>query len=91
MASIARRFSSSSGRPRSNRGSTTLPSTSTIASIQTILKNVADGKGTLGKILTNDQAWNELVRILVLARETVEDLREQAPISTFVNALFATF
>jgi len=63
----------------------------TIASIQTILKNVADGKGTLGKILTNDQAWNELVRILVLARETVEDLREQAPISTFVNALFATF
>ena len=28
---------------------------------------------------------------LVLARETIEDMREQAPVSTFVNALFATF
>ena len=47
MASIARRLSSSSGRPRSRRGSTTLPSTSTIASIQTspwMPRRVASGR-----------------------------------------------
>ena len=49
------------------------------------------GHGTLGQIINNRKAWDELVRILVQARETIEDLREQAPVSTFVNALFAVF
>lgn len=59
--------------------------------IQEIVHKANSGHGTLGQIINNRKAWEELVRILVQARETIEDLREQAPISTFVNALFAVF
>ncbi len=52
---------------------------------------VNTGQGTLGQVINNPKAWDELVRVLVLARETIEDLREQAPVSTFVNAAFASF
>ena len=63
----------------------------TIDTIETIAQKINTGDGTLGRILNDPAAWDELVRLLTLARETLEDLREQAPISTFVNALFATF
>jgi len=62
-----------------------------VANLKDILEKVNTGQGTLGQIINNQKAWDELVKVLVLARETIEDIREQAPISTFVNALFATF
>ncbi len=62
-----------------------------IADVQDIVHKANSGHGTLGQIINNRKAWDELVRILVQARETIEDLREQAPVSTFVNALFAVF
>lgn len=49
------------------------------------------GEGILPQLLNDAEAWAELRRILVLARESIEDLREQAPISTFANVLFAVF
>ena len=59
--------------------------------VQEIVHKANSGQGTLGQVINNRKAWDELVRILVQARETIEDLREQAPVSTFVNALFAVF
>ena len=59
--------------------------------IHDIVHKVNTGQGTLGQVVNNPKAWDELVKILVLGRETVEDIREQAPISTFVGALFAAF
>jgi phospholipid/cholesterol/gamma-HCH transport system substrate-binding protein len=56
-----------------------------------IAHKVNTGQGTLGQIVNNPRAWDEVVKVLVLLRETVEDFREQAPISTFVNAVFAAF
>lgn len=56
-----------------------------------LVHKVNSGQGTLGQLVNNPKAWDELVRILVLARETIEDIREQAPVSTFVNAAFAAF
>jgi len=56
-----------------------------------VVHKVNSGQGTLGQVVNNPKAWDELVRILVLARETIEDIREQAPVSTFVNAAFAAF
>jgi len=55
------------------------------------IHKVNSGQGTLGQIVNNPKAWDEIIEILVLARETIEDLREQAPVSTFVNAAFAAF
>ena len=62
-----------------------------VADFQEIVQKANSGHGTLGQIINNRKAWDELMRILVQARETIEDLREQAPVSTFVNALFAVF
>jgi ABC-type transporter Mla subunit MlaD len=63
----------------------------TVEDAHDILHKANSGEGTLGQVINNPKAWDELVRILVLARETIEDLRENAPLSTFVNALFAAF
>ena len=56
-----------------------------------ILVKINRGEGTLGQLVNNREVWDELRRILVQAREGLEDLREQAPIRTFANAIFATF
>jgi len=56
-----------------------------------IVHKVNAGQGTVGQAINNPRAWDEFVKVLVLARETVEDLREQAPVSTFVNAAFSAF
>ena len=65
--------------------------TESVESFNEIVQKANSGHGTLGQIINNPKAWDELVQILVQARETIEDLREQAPISTFVNAVFAVF
>lgn len=61
------------------------------AGLEEAVDKVNAGSGTVAQLLNNPRAWEELVKVLTLAREAVEDLREQAPISTFVNALFAAF
>ncbi|MBN1441936.1 MAG: MCE family protein, partial [Planctomycetes bacterium] len=62
-----------------------------VDSLSDILQKANAGEGTVGQLLNNREAWDELVRVLVLAREAVEDMREQAPISTFANVFFAVF
>lgn len=62
-----------------------------VSDLHEVLHKANSGDGTLGQIVNSQEAWDELVRILVLARETIEDLREQAPVSTFVNAVFSVF
>ncbi|MBI4604816.1 MAG: MCE family protein [Planctomycetes bacterium] len=59
--------------------------------VHEVVHKVNAGDGTLGQAVNNPKAWEELVKILVLARETIEDLREQAPVSTFINAAFSPF
>jgi phospholipid/cholesterol/gamma-HCH transport system substrate-binding protein len=63
----------------------------TVAKANEVADKVNRGSGTIGQLINNPRAWEEVLKLLILAREAVEDLREQAPISTFVNALFATF
>lgn len=62
-----------------------------VEDVQDITRKINVGEGTLGQVVNNREAWDELVRVLVLAREAIEDLREQAPISTFANVLFTVF
>lgn len=62
-----------------------------VADFHGIVHKTNTGQGTLGQLINNQKAWDELLKGLVLIRETVEDLREQAPVSTFVNAIFAAF
>ena len=62
-----------------------------VRSFNDIVHKLNEGEGTLGRALNDPRAWNEIVRLLTLGRETLEDVREQAPIATFVNAAFAGF
>jgi phospholipid/cholesterol/gamma-HCH transport system substrate-binding protein len=59
--------------------------------VHDIVHKVNAGEGTLGQVVNNTEAWDDLVRLLAVAREAVEDLREQAPINTFANVLFSAF
>ena len=66
--------------------------------VESLLKNaeeaiakVNQGEGTLGQVINNREAWDRLVFVLRQVQEAVEDFREQAPINTFVNAIFAAF
>ena len=56
-----------------------------------VVERVKNGDGTVGKLINDETTYNEILRLLVLARETLEDLREQAPISTFTNVIFSAF
>ncbi|MBI4583664.1 MAG: MCE family protein [Planctomycetes bacterium] len=62
-----------------------------IGKAKKILSDVEEGKGTIGQLLKNPEVHQRLNRILVQVEDAVEDFREQAPISTFVNAVFAAF
>ena len=62
-----------------------------VKEIGEVAANINEGKGTLGKFAHDDKVYVEAQRILTQLRETLEDLREQTPISTFVGALFSAF
>lgn len=62
-----------------------------VREIEQVAHNVNEGKGTMGKFATDEKVYAETQRILTQLRETLEDLREQTPISTFMGALFSAF
>lgn len=63
----------------------------TIARIDKVSEQVAAGRGTVGKLLMDDKLITETERVIVEVRESIEDLREQAPINSFVQAVFQAF
>jgi len=59
--------------------------------LKEIIAKVNQGEGTVGQLVNNREAWDRLVFVLRQVQEAVEDFREQAPINTFVNAIFSAF
>lgn len=64
---------------------------STLTNIEEISRKLNDGDGAFGRLLNDPSLIDEATRLLTLLRESTEDLREQAPISSFVNVLFSAF
>jgi phospholipid/cholesterol/gamma-HCH transport system substrate-binding protein len=62
-----------------------------VVGIETLVRKINEGEGTIGKFATDPGIYDETRKILAEVRETVEDLREQSPISTFVGAVLAAF
>lgn len=63
----------------------------TVNDLGALVRRVNSGEGTLGRFATDAAVYDETRRILGELRETLEDLREQAPISTFLGALLGAF
>lgn len=61
-----------------------------LANLRQVTDGLAAGEGTLGKLLTEEVAYDELVRALSLLTATLEDLREAQPVSSFAGLLFGT-
>ncbi len=63
-----------------------------------ITKNIKDvtdkinrGEGSIGKLLSNDDTINQADELIAEVRETIEDAREQAPVTSFIRAALTAF
>ncbi|HVY61442.1 MAG TPA: MlaD family protein [Planctomycetota bacterium] len=61
------------------------------AELAVLTANLNAGKGTMGKFLSDDAVYVEARGLLKELRETVQDLREQAPINSFIGVVFSAF
>jgi phospholipid/cholesterol/gamma-HCH transport system substrate-binding protein len=55
-----------------------------LKAVEDLSQKVRSGEGTLGKLIQDDALYEEATKTLREARNLIEDLREQAPISAFI-------
>ena len=70
-----------------NRGNVS----STISNVREITDKINSGKGTLGKLINEDKVHENADGLVTELRDTMEDSREQAPVSSFIRALLIAF
>jgi phospholipid/cholesterol/gamma-HCH transport system substrate-binding protein len=64
---------------------------STLSDIKVVAERLKKGEGTVGKLLADDTLYKEIRRVLKTLSDSIEDTREQVPISTFTSILFKAF
>ena len=62
-----------------------------VASLKNIAAALENGEGTLGKIISDDELYNEVAAVIKELRATIDDFRENSPIVTFTSVFFGTF
>ena len=62
-----------------------------VSNINTIIAKIKNGEGTLGKMINEDGVYKDLQKLLKDAQEALEDMREQAPITTFAGTIMGAF
>lgn len=63
----------------------------TLANIDIVVAKLKNGEGTIGKLIVEDELYKEAQRLVKSLSESLEDTREQAPISAFTGLLFKAF
>ncbi len=63
----------------------------TIDNIRAITGKINSGRGTLGKLINDDKMHRETGKVLEEIQDTIEDVREQAPITSFIRAALTAF
>lgn len=70
----------------------------TVSNIREITRKVNSGQGTLGKLINQNEAYSNVNTVLTDAqvvlrelREGLEDLREQAPVTSFLRSALSAF
>ena len=57
----------------------------------TTMEGVNNGEGFVGKMFQDDTLYNDTLNAINTLRSGFEDIREQAPITTFASLLFQVF
>lgn len=65
--------------------------TATIHHLDSITGKIDRGEGTIGKLINQDVLHTQAVDLVKELRETVENAREQAPITSFIRAALTAF
>ncbi|NUM34711.1 MAG: MCE family protein [Candidatus Brocadiae bacterium] len=63
----------------------------TLANIKVVSERLEKGEGTVGKLLSDDTLYKEIRRVVKSISDSMEDAREQVPITTFTGLLFKAF
>ena len=63
----------------------------TIASLRVVAERLRKGEGTVGKLMADDTLYKEIRRLVKDFSDSLEDTREQVPITTFTNVIFSAF
>ena len=53
--------------------------------------NLKDGKGTLGKLLSDESMYNEVNGLIKDVRQVLDNYRDTTPISTFSSLAIGAF
>ena len=61
-----------------------------LAQLSKLSKAVVQGEGTVGKLLTKNEAYDEMMSALKLLNYSLEDVREAQPVSSFAGMLLGT-
>ncbi len=62
-----------------------------LKNIEEVSLKINEGEGTIGKLLMDEGLYEEAINTIREARNLVEDMREQAPISAFISVGGAAF
>ncbi len=62
-----------------------------IGDLAEVARRLEEGEGSLGALLAESEAYDELLAALQTLNGTLEDAREAQPISSFASLLFGTF
>ena len=62
-----------------------------IKNIKEITSKINKGQGTIGKLVNENKVHDDADDLITEVRETVEDSREQAPITSFIRAALLAF
>lgn len=62
-----------------------------VASLRGIVEKVEEGHGMIGKMLSDDSLYEEIEKMVVEIRATIDDVRESSPVVTFTSIFFGAF
>jgi phospholipid/cholesterol/gamma-HCH transport system substrate-binding protein len=62
-----------------------------VANINSILAKVKNGEGFLGKLINDEGLYKDIQKLIKDAQNALEDMREQAPITTFAGTIMGAF
>nr|MBC8403781.1 hypothetical protein [Planctomycetota bacterium] len=64
--------------------------TQLLADLSQVSNRLIEGEGTVGKLLSEEIAYDEMMKALQLLTAALEDVREGQPVSSFAGMLFGS-